>query len=582
MVRKLSVLAVVFVALMAANYLFWPEAIMRALFVNIFGFMAVLFTAWLVVLVAVRLARGSRSKIWAGAAIGILLLEAGLSAGLNANADNKVTATVPALQSYYAEVADAVSLGGMVAAGSAPSGVTFATVKAQAGGVQNQLATMDVPSSLTDYAAAIDNWAGWIALSASLAEGYTPMWSDMPYQADPFQLTMTSEQGEAAVGAAMAQIGVLTAYDQYARATKNKEGERYIGARLDAQAYWLQAIYTSKDPNWVNARLRFVEPINNYPLINAAAADMSLMSAKAWPPARHWASCSRNLQGFTACNIPQVLTPLAVVWKADINPPNTYATPSVDVAAAQQQLAIIDGSKGQIITGSGSGVETTIAPPADFVSQCQAEGGVMGLPVYDRSVARVPTSEGGWTCRTKNGRCFDLRTYSGSEYKGDGDNLSNGSAGCPEMGLKPKLLVPVFGNKPAASGNPTPPNGSVGSWDGTYTTAASILKCTLTIITPDHKKQILRQSGPMPATQFTVKNNVAVGNGSVPISAGGQMTQTVPTTGAAGSATLTVTFVHTANGGVTFSGSVVLNTTFQSGGGSGKEQCSGPVSGSRN
>lgn len=585
MVRRLTVLAVIFVALTAANYLFWPEVIVRSLFVNSFGALAVVFTAWLVVLVAVRLARGSRSKIWAGAAIGVLVLEAGLSVGLNINADNKTTATLPVLQSYYAEVADAVSLGNMVAAGRAPSGVTFTAVKAQVDGVQNQLATMDVPAGLMEYARAIDDWAFSAAIDVPSGTTYAPQWADLAYQADPFQLTMTTEQANAATATAMQQIAVLTTYDQYARATKNKEGERYIGAKLDAQAYWLQAIYTSNDPNWVSAQLHFVEPINNYPVLNAAAADMSTASAKTWPRPR-WASCSRNQQGFVACNIPQVLVPLAVVWKADINPSNTYATPSVDVAAAEKQfqtIAPIDGSQGQAITGAGSGQDTTnAAPPASFVSQCQAEGGVMGNPVYDRTVSRVPTSEGGWTCRTKNNRCFDLLTYSGSEYKGDGNVLNNGSGGCPEMGLKPTPLIPLSGGKPAPTSAPAPANGGSSSWDGSYTTAASTLSCHITGTTTDGQKMDVSPSSPMPTTQFTVRGNTIVGNGSLAINSAGQATQTVPLTGASGSATLTVTFVHTANSGVTFSGSVVLNASFQGSYGSGKERCTGPVSGSRN
>jgi zinc-ribbon domain len=579
MVRRLSVLAVVFAALTAANYFFWPLASVRSLFVNVFGVLAVLFTLWLVALVAVRFARGSRSKIWAGAAIGVLVLEVGLSAGMNANANAKTVATLPVLQSYYAEVADAVALGNLVVAGTAPSGVTFATVKAQADGVQNQLATMDVPAPLMDYAGAIHDWAFSVSIDVPFDGTYAPQWADLTYQADPFSLTMTTEQADAATAAAMARVAVLTTYDQYAKATQNKDAERYIGSRLDAQAYWLQAIYSSTDPNWVSARLPFVEPISNYPVLNAAASDLS--SAKAWPKAR-WTSCSRNMAGFVACGIPQMLTPLAVVWKADINPSSTYATPSPAVVAAQQQLAVIDGSHGQIITGSGVSVGKSIPPPANFVSQCQAQGGVMGNPVYDRSVSRVPTSEGGWTCRTKNGRCFDLMTYSGNEYKGDGDNLSNGSAGCPEMGLKPTPLVPVAGNKPAPTSNPAPTNGAAGSWDGTYTTAPISQPCSGTATAPDGTKSAITQTFQSPGGKFTVSGNVIQGPGGGPISAGGQAVLHGTITGGTGSLTETLSFVHDANGGAHFSGTIRSNITTTANGGSATLTCSGAVSGSRN
>jgi hypothetical protein len=583
MVRRLTIVALVFVALTVANYFFWPQATARALFVKFFASFAVLFTVWLVVLVAVRLIRGSRSKTWAGAALGVLLLEAVLSAGLNFNADAKTTATLPVLQSYYAEVADAVSLGSLVQAKAAPPGVTYATVQAQTDGVQNQLASLYVPASLAAYAGAIDDWANTISNTAK----YSVFWDNsVPYQPDPISLPMTVEGANAATTTAMSQIATLTAYDQYARKNNNKEGERFIGARLDAQAYWLQAIYTSSDPRWPSAQLRFLEPIDNYPLLQAAAAPAGLgPSGKTWPHPRHWADCSRNQHGFVACNIPFALTPLTVVWKADINPSPTYTTPTVNVAAAQKQFATIppiDGSQGTPITGVGSGQDTTNAfPPAQFVSQCTAQGGHLGNPVYDRTVSRVPTSEGGWTCRTKNDRCFDLLTYSGSEYKGDGSTLNNGSAGCPQMGLKPTPLTPPIGRQPTPP-PPTPVPGAP-SWDGTYTTAGSTLNCHLTGTTADGQKMDVNQSSPMPTTQFTIKNNVAVGNGgSVPISAGGRATQTVPVTGGSGSVTMTITFVHTANGGVTFSGSVVLNASFQGSYGSGNEQCSGPVSGSRN
>jgi double zinc ribbon protein/zinc ribbon protein len=585
MVRRLTVWALVFIALTVANYFFWPQPTARALFVNFFASFAFLFTVWLVVLVAVRIIRGSRSKTWAGFALGVLLLEAVLSAGLNFNADAKTAATLPVLQSYYAEVADAVSLGNLVQANAAPAGITYATVKAQTDGVQNQMATLDVPAPLAAYAGAIDDWANTISNTAK----YTVFWDDkVPYQPDPISLPMTTEGANAATAAAMKEIATLTAYDIYARKNSNKAGERFIGARLNAQAYWLQAVYTSSDPRWPSAQLRFLEPIDNYPLLQAVAAGAGLgPSGKTWPHPRHWADCSRNQHGFVACNIPQALTPLTVVWKADINPSNTYTTPTPNLIAAQKQFATIppiDGSQGTPITGVGSGQDTTNAfPPAQFVSQCTAQGGHLGNPVYDRTVSRVPTSEGGWTCRTKNDRCFDLLTYSGSEYKGDGSALNNGSANCPQMGLKPTPLLANFGPKPTPP--PPTPLPRAPSWDGTYTSLSSVMHCSGTATTPDGKVTPISQDLPVTGTTFIVSGSVIQAGTPVSINAGGQAVQPLPITGSAGtsgSGRETLLFVHDASGGVHFTATITANVTQTSAAGVGKLACSGSFSGSRN
>jgi hypothetical protein len=56
----------------------------------------------------------------------------------------------------------------------------------------------------------------------------------------------------------------------------------------------------------------------------------------------------------------------------------------------------------------------------------------------------------------------------------------------------------------------------------------------------------------------------------------------VPVTGASGSATETVLFVHDANGGVHFSGSITAHVTVTSAGVVAKLACSGSLSGTRN
>jgi hypothetical protein len=150
---------------------------------------------------------------------------------------------------------------------------------------------------------------------------------------------------------------------------------------------------------------------------------------------------------------------------------------------------------------------------------------------------------------------------------------------CGHKGLKPTPLLSNLGPKPTPP-PPTPvPKSS--SWDGTYTTAASTMHCSGTATGPDGKQLNTSNDYPLAGT-FTVRGNVIQSQTPTPINAGGQASLVVPVTGASGSATEVVLFVHDANGGVHFSGSITANVTVTSAGVVAKLACSGPLSGTRN
>jgi hypothetical protein len=266
------------------------------------------------------------------------------------------------------------------------------------------------------------------------------------------------------------------------------------------------------------------------------------------------------------------MAPLGVLWKAAINPPPTYGTPTSDLVAAAKQfdtIPPIDTSGGQNLGGPGVGGygQENLAPPA-FAAKCKAEGGVIGNPVYDRTKSRVPTSEGGWTCRTQGNRCFDLLTYSGGEYRG-------GESACPEQGLRPAPLIPAGGGgKPVPTKAPSR-GPAASTWDGTWTSAPSTVTCDVTGTLPDGTpvNQHVSQSGP-PVT-FVVSGDTVQGGTHIP--PGGHVQLSVPA--GSGTVTLSVTFVHDANGGAHYSGTINLDAVVS---GDIKEHCSGAVSGTRN
>lgn len=454
MALRATTMTATFTLITTFAFLCLAQLTLRSGLVTIFGAGVVIGVTWLLVLATVRFIRGQRSKTLPIVALVVLVVEIGLAGGLNAYADSLTVATTSVIQDYYAQVADAVSLGNAVAAGKAPGGVTFATVQAEANQAEFGLKALDAPAELVDYRGSVQEWAYLIGVDAEYgASG----WQDVPIAPDPFALTMTTDQADAAVVTSLQLIQTLKIFGDRANAVQNLEGIRYIGARLDAQSYWLEAIYTSADPGFLSAHLHFVEPIANYPITAVIGDDMMLVasSSPSWPIARHWSNC--NPRGFAPCNIPQLQGPLRTIIRGSLAMQNKYSNPTPEMTTAETQLeaipGIIDGSGGQPLTGAGSGQEAINTPPPDFAAKCKAEGGTFGGSIYDRTQSRVPTSEMGWTCQTPGNKCFDLKTYSGAEYRG-------GQPGCAEQGLIPSRPLDIFRN---GGGGTSPQGGSPSS-----------------------------------------------------------------------------------------------------------------------
>jgi hypothetical protein len=376
------------------------------------------------------------------AAAVILAVEGIFIGGLNAYADSKTTSVTALVQDYYADVAAAVALGDAISAEHVPSSVTFATVQSQVQTVYTELGQLDAPGGLVTYVSAVKAWASEVLDAATNSEIGIP-WQGMPYTPAPFQLTMTVDQADAAFSMSMQEIPVLLEFGSRAVAIKDVATMRYIGARLDAQAYWLEGVATSADPNWIAAHFHFLEPFNSG--TNAATADagtdVRLVAAPAWPRTRYGPICVHTVRSSSYC-LGQAQQPLAALWEAAFFSSGACAQinghcTSYGDPAQRWTTAVNDWitASGQALGGAGAGLDTSGAPPKTFVDECKAGGGTIGAT---SSKARLPTTESGWTCPTHGSTCWNFLTYSGTEYKG-------GQSGCPEQGLVPSQLGPLGG-----------------------------------------------------------------------------------------------------------------------------------------
>lgn len=577
---QLTVAAVMFSLLVALTYLSVSDIDIRMLFVNMFGAATAIATAAFLVLLTVRLIRHRPSKVWSGVLLAVLVLETGMSGGLNAYADSFAVATTSVIQDYYAEVAVAASLGNAVAARQAPVGVTFDTVHDRAYAAESALAALDVPAGLSDYRSSVQDWAAQVTLDAGFGGN---SWANVPSMPDPIDLAMTADQANTAVATSVQQIATLDTFSKRADAFQDLEGRRYIGARLDALSYWLEAIYTSADPNWVQANLRFVEPFGYYaaPYV-LTSMHLAASTTRAWPQPRHWANCSSR--GFVPCNIPTLQGPLRQIIRGSVGMENKYSNPTPAMTTADRQLeaipGIIDGSGGQPLTGGGV---VSQAPPPGFAAKCRAQGGTFagvqgdafGAAIYDRSRARVPTSEHGWTCLSAGSKCFDFLTDSGVEYRGS----QSGQSGCPEQGLVPVRPINSIIRNGGGGKSPVTAPSSVPlapTWDGTYRVTSGTASCHTHVPDPNGGPPFdSTSSQASPTATFVISNNTLPGGGH--ISADGHAAFSVPVPGY-GTVAENFIFLRDTGGGVRFTGTE--SYSYPIGGGS--ITCSGSVSGKRN
>ena len=542
LVSRLVRLAVIFGILTALSFITIPGALPRATTVIVLSAISGLSALSLLIIVLVRGIRGRRRRSWAVAAVVVAAMEVFMADGLSASADSKAASATALVQDSYTEVAAAVSLGDAIQLGRAPSGVTFANVQIQASAASLRLTALDAPGQLADYKSSVKAWADDV-ISASIKARTGGEWQDVPYTPSPFQVDMTADQANAAFATSLQEIAVLIQFGDRAIAVQDLAAMRYVGARLNAQSYWLEGVYTSADPNVVEAQLHFIEPVSQD---NSATSSgpvshgdvgvrlLALISRPGiWRVPRRGPTCIHG-----TC-ISRVRGPLGGLWRSmngaalacaaaggkfTAGPRNGFCTTPIDQQwpmASGQLLPVLNGA--QSIGGAGVGVApgVDVVPPRlrAFRSVCQAQGGTTGNPTF--VTERMPTTEGGWGCQI--GRCWTYLTYSGTEYKG-------GEPGCPEQGLLPRPFGPLGGVVAQLGGFiteliPTPPP----TWDGTYNLVQTPMACDVSGTSPIGPAIKLAASRAMPPATLPIEGNSVVSpGGPVPIDANGNATYSFP------------------------------------------------------
>jgi len=593
-------MAVLFTGMAALAYVLDPAAGGRWVLVAVCAAVAVILTAIYAARVALVASRGRLRRSAAILLAGLVALEGVLAGGLNVYADTKTAPAVGVIEDYYAEVAYAVSLGDAIHAGQAPAGATYFNVYDRSFAIWEAtfITSLNVPEELYPYVDSIHAWANQVSLDAFGAEIKPSAWQSISYTPDPVQVSLSADQADQAFGNSLLQVARLVAAGNRAVATKDVAAMRYTAARLDAQAYWLEAIYSSADPNWVSSSLHFL-PLPRRLAAAGRQSDMQLVAART-TPAKAWSSPRSpaprpsgrsNRRCFSNCW--GVRGPVGVLWRSAFTYGYT-ASPAADPTTwngAEAQLLPLIGAdfNGQSIEGSGSGFDTSQVPPKALSDRCQAAGGVIAGTVWDRTTSRVPTSEPGWTCRTHGGACFDLYTYSGGEYLG-------GQAGCTEYALVPPQFGPLDGvfrsigtavQKAIPSPGPVTPGPVTGAnWDGHYNVQYGTMKCSggggdsLSIGLTRALTDPVVSGGTLPELE---------GSGRATIDAGGHASYTWGT-GTQEVVTEHFTFTRTANGGASVSGdydvkiyvgAADINTGTSTVTGQLNAECSGQFSGPR-
>ena len=564
-----------------------PEAVTREIFVAMLSAISGVAAIVLLAILAVRFIRGLRSKTWAGILVGVLVLEAALVLGLNAYADSQFAPSVALIQNYYASVAGAVVAGYLVTPGKTTSPAAYDAVATQADAAFTALTNVNVPYELYGYLSAVRDWALNVEGDAAFAAvgpgnktvlgGTGAAWGNVGFSPDLFQLTLTSNQADEAYTIGLQQVATLMAFGNRAIAANDPAAMHAVGDRLDAQAYWLGAIYYSTDPNWITGLFHFIEPIDTTyrpPALSAMASpaiQLDAFHSVTRIPRHDSRPCSAHSFG---C-FPKIQGPLHNLWIAVISAPSNQTVGTTSTwPTATQDLAVIGLTPdAKSLGGVGSSIGNALAPPPAFASRCQTHGSAVGGNIYDRTQSRVPTSEQGWTCLYGQGnKCFDLLTLSGQEFQGAQGGTQGG---CTEQGLVPLQYGPLTGfykqiGSVISGVIPT----IAPTWDGTYTTQASAYTCTGNF--PDVGS--ITRTSVLPASGLTVSGNSIslppIGN--IPIDSNGHAQFTYPVQGGF---TLqgTFDFTRTANGGANLSGDFILDYASQGA----SEHCSGPFTGTR-
>jgi hypothetical protein len=543
LVSRLVRLAVIFGILTALSFITIPGALPRAITVIALSAISGLSALSLLIIVLVRGIRGRRRRSWAVAAVVVAAIEVLMADGLSAYADSKATSATALLQDSYAEVAAAVSLGDAIQLGRAPSGVTFADVQIQASAASLRLTALDAPGQLADYKSSVKAWADDV-IGASIKARAGGQWQDVPYTPSPFQVDMTADQANAAFATSLQEIAVLIQFGDRAIAVQDLAAMRYVGARLNAQSYWLEGVYTSADPNVVEAQLHFIEPVSqdnpatSSGLVSHGDVGVRLLALISRPGI--WRVPRRGPTCIHGTCISRVRGPLGGLWRSmngaalacaaaggifTAGPRNGFCTTPIDQQwpmASGQLLPVLNGA--QSIGGAGAGVGPGVTVPVPprlqaFRASCQAQGGTTGNTIF--VTERMPTTEGGWGCQI--GRCWNYLTYSGTVYKG-------GEPGCPEQGLLPRPFGPlggIFGQVGGFLGRLIP--APAPTWDGTYNLQTSPMKCVTTGNSASGQSLTYSFQRALPPSTLAVEGNALQGpNGPVAIDANGHAGYTNP------------------------------------------------------
>jgi zinc-ribbon domain len=586
--RRLVGLVVTFSLLDGVAFYADPEALSRQVFVAIASAVSAAAAICLLAILSVRFIRGLRSKTWIGVLAAVLALQGVLVFGLNAYADSEIAPSVALIQNYYASVADAVSAGYLVTPGKRTSAAAYDAVATQAGAAFTALTNVSVSYELSGYLSAVQTWALNVEGDAAFAAvgpghktvlgGTGAAWGNVGFSPDPFQLTLTTDQADAAYAIGLQQVATLMAFGNRAIAVNDPTAMHAVGGRLDAQEYWLDAIYTSTDPNWITGQFHFIEPIDashHAPGQTAMAPpeiQLDAFHSVTRIPRHDSRPCSKHSFG---C-FPKVHGPLHNLWIAVISAPSDHTVGTTSTwPTAVQDLAVIGLTPdARSLGGVGSSPSSELAPPPAFAAKCQAQGGAIGGNIYDRTKSRVPTSEGGWTCLSGQGnRCFDLLTLSGAEFEGAQGGTQGG---CPEHGLVPLQYGPLTGFYQQV--------GSVISgvipvvaptWDGTYTIQASPYKCTGNAPGID----TVTQASVIPASGLRVSgNSISLQPfGNIPIDSSGHA-QSTYSPGGGITALAKFDFTRTSSGGANVSGDFIIDVAAGAGV---TAHCSGPFTGTR-
>ena len=592
--RRLVGLVVTFSLLDAVVFYADPEALTRQIFVAMTSAVAAAGAICLLAVLSVRFIRGLRSKAWAGVLVLVLALQGVLVFGLNAYADSQIAPSVALIQNYYASVADAVSTGYLIAPGKPTSAAAYDAVASQAGAAYAALSNVTVPYELSGYLSAVKTWAFNVEGDAAFAAvgpgnktglgGTGAAWGNVAFSPDPLQLTLTTDQADAAYATGLQQVATLMAFGNRAITGNSPAAMHAVGDRLDAQEYWLDAIYYSTDPNWITGLFHFIEPIDTsyHPPALSAMAPTGIQLVAFHSVTRIPRHDSRPCSWRTSCDWPKIQRPLHNLWIAVISTPSNQSVGTTSTwPTATQDLAVIGLTPdAKSLSGVGTSLGNALSPPPDFVARCQARGGAHGgdqgaANVYDRTKARIPTSEAGWTCLYGQGnKCFELLTLSGQEFQGAQDGTQGG---CVEQGLVPLQYGPLTGFYKQVGSTirgiiPAP----APTWDGTYSIQAAPYACNANAggITGAAKQLI-------PASGLVVSNNsISFGQpiGDIPIDSSGHAQFTYPMQGL-GTLQGTFDFTRTSSGGANVSGNFVIDEASGSGVGL---HCSGPFTGTHN